>query len=181
MLILFMDLIDNEEDKSKFFGVYQSYRYTMLYVANQVLHDKYLAEDAVQTAFLKIAKNIHKISEVNCPQTKSFVVIIVRNVALTMLKKENTVSKDTIEEDLPDDKDVEGNIIKSERMDCIVRCIKELPLLYRDTLTLRYLHEMHLKEISATLGLSIDLVKTRLKRGKKLLLEELEKVGITYE
>ena len=47
------------------------------------------AEDAVQESFLRMIKNFHKIGEISCPQTKRFVVIIVRNAARNLLVKEN--------------------------------------------------------------------------------------------
>lgn len=48
----------------------------MFYVANQILQDEFLAEDAVHKAFIKIYDSLHKIDENNCRKTRSFLVIV---------------------------------------------------------------------------------------------------------
>ena len=86
-MLIYLSLLDSREDKNKFTQLYNTYRYTMLYTADNILQDKGLAEDAVHDAFLRIAKNLHKTGAVDSPRTKAFVVIIVRNIALTMAKR----------------------------------------------------------------------------------------------
>ena len=46
-MILFLALIDDEEDKEKFVRLYEKYRYFLWYLANERLHDAGLAEDAI--------------------------------------------------------------------------------------------------------------------------------------
>lgn len=70
MIGLFLALIDTEEDKIKFVTLYEKYRKLMFYIANDILKDTDLAEDAVQEAFFRIAKNFKKVGEISCPQTK---------------------------------------------------------------------------------------------------------------
>lgn len=67
----------------------------MLYIADSILHDVHLAEDAVSEAFIKIINNLDKINPKDCYWTRGFVVIIVRNVALDMLRKQKK-SKETM-------------------------------------------------------------------------------------
>lgn len=90
MLISYLALIDSDENKQKFMRLYEQYKDLMYYVANGVLHDEHLAEDAVQEAFLRIARNFSKIGDVPCHQTRNFVVIIVRNVSLNILDTKKT-------------------------------------------------------------------------------------------
>ena len=92
MLSLYLTLIDTEEDKLRFTDLYERYRHLMFYVAQDILKDEHLAEDAVQEAFLRIAKNFHKVGEINCPRTRNFSVIIVRNTAITIAYKRNPVN-----------------------------------------------------------------------------------------
>ena len=51
MILLMM--VDTPEEKRKFVILYENYRYLMLKVAVDILHDYQLAEDAVQEAFGK--------------------------------------------------------------------------------------------------------------------------------
>ena len=45
-------MIDKPEDKNKFEQLYMKYRRQMFYIANQILKDEYLAEDAVHSTLL---------------------------------------------------------------------------------------------------------------------------------
>ena len=87
MLPLYLSMIDTDEDRAKFAALYERYSRLMLYIARQILYDEQLSEDAVQEALLRIARNMHKVGEVSCPQTRNFSVIITRNAALTMKKQ----------------------------------------------------------------------------------------------
>ena len=89
MLNLYLTLIDTDEDKLRFTALDQQYRHLMFYIAREVLCDEHLSEDAVQEAFLRIAKNFHKIGEIPCPKTRNLVVIITKNIAITMVSHNN--------------------------------------------------------------------------------------------
>jgi len=92
MIAIYLSIIDSEQDKNKFEILYTTYRKLMFYVANRILKDQYLAEDAVHQAFIKIIENLDKIEDVHCHKTKSYIVIIVRNNAINMYnrRKRNT-------------------------------------------------------------------------------------------
>ena len=69
-MLAYMSLMDSADDKSKFERVYQSYKGLMFYTANRILNNPQDAEDAVHTAFVKIAENISKIQEAVCPKNE---------------------------------------------------------------------------------------------------------------
>lgn len=58
--MIYLMMIDAEEDKQKFAILYETYRHLMMKVALNVLKDTFLAEDAVHESFIKIAKNMEK-------------------------------------------------------------------------------------------------------------------------
>lgn len=173
MLGLYLSLIDASEDKNKFEELYYTYRKLMFYVAKGILNDRYLAEEALQEAFLRIAKNFHKIGEVKCHQTRNFVVIIVKNVALTMVSKENKLDDDEIIEyiSVPD----EAFEICNYRE--IVAEIGNLSETYRDVLYLRCVCDYSIGDIEGYTGLNRNVVKKRLQRGREILREKLKKEG----
>lgn len=49
-----------DEERSKFEGIYEEYRWLMYYIAYACLHNEHDAEDAVHYAFVKVAENISK-------------------------------------------------------------------------------------------------------------------------
>lgn len=77
-MLIYLQVIETEEDKSKFEDIYREYRGLMYYIAYRRLHHEQDAEDAVHHAFMKIAENITAIDPVS-PKTKQFVVTIVDN------------------------------------------------------------------------------------------------------
>lgn len=73
MITIYLSLIDSENDKIKFQEIYEKYKKQMWYVANDILNDNYLAEDAVHDAFIGIAKNFSKIRSFEPYSIKSYV------------------------------------------------------------------------------------------------------------
>ena len=102
VLQFYLQLLETEEELQKFTQLYETYRKLMHWTAEKILHDEHLAEDAVHEAFLRMIQNFHQIREILCPETRSFVVIIVRNVALNMQKKRKREEKETFREILPE-------------------------------------------------------------------------------
>ena len=63
----------------------------------------------------------------------------------------------------------------------IVERIISLPDIYKDVLYLRLVNEMKIKHISELLRIPPETVKKRIQRGKKILIDQLEKEGVVYE
>ena len=82
MLGIYLAMLDNPEEESKFEVLYKEYRSTMYNHAYGILKDKYLAEDAVHNAFLKLTKNLEKVNEIKCKETRNYLVILVRGAAI---------------------------------------------------------------------------------------------------
>ena len=59
-MIIYLQMIDTPEDRSKFEQIYLEYRGLMFHVANEILHNEQDAEDAVHQAFLNVAENMKK-------------------------------------------------------------------------------------------------------------------------
>lgn len=180
MLGLFLTLIDGENEKAKFIDFYNKYKNLMFYIAKEILNDNYLAEDAVQESFLRIAKNFHKINDVLCPQTRNFTVIITRNVSFTMRKKNNTVIElDTYKDsDLPNPS---SDPFESISVKILTENILKISEEYRDILYLYHLYGYSFKEISGLLSLPVETVKKRAQRARHILKQLLEKEGYYHE
>lgn len=171
-MLIYLSMIETEEEKSKFTRIYEKYRKLMFYVANRILQDDYLSEDAVHQAFLKIIDHLDKISENDCHKTKSYMVIIVRNCAINLYnqrKNHPTVSLDEnpgLAEDRP---------FEIEELDLLTKAVAKLPEIYRDILTLKYVHDLSNGEIAETLNLSEPTVRKRIERAKSRICEIIEK------
>jgi len=173
-MLMYLQMLDTPEEKSKFETLYYTHRRTMLHIAMQILKDHQLAEDAVQEAFIRLVKNFSKIGQVDCPRTRLFVVIIVRNISLTMWTEQQKqivveVPDATTQAEYDLEEDVLGRIAYEE----VMTAIQELPLIYRDILYLQCVEEYKLTEISNLIGIGIETIKKRAQRGRKILLEQL--------
>ena len=47
-MLIFLDMLDTPEEKNCFQIIYETYSHFLWYLADQILHDAHLAEDAVQ-------------------------------------------------------------------------------------------------------------------------------------
>lgn len=156
MLTFYLSLIDTDEGKSKFEIVYHKHRKVMMLEALKYLDEKH-AEDAVHTAFVKIADNIKKIADPADCKTRNFAVIITRNTALDMLKK---LGRET---------ELSENLAQAEEIRLTASPLEKLPKTYRDVLIIHYQYGYSVPETAKLLGLSRDAVYKRIERAKQEL------------
>lgn len=168
-MLIYLAMIDSPDDQAKFERVYNKYRYLMLHVAYKILQNHHDAEDAVHQAFISIIENIDKISEVNSPKTRSYIVIITERKAIDLLR---TIQK---RQTLELNEDIAGVEIPFEMDNPIATAIAKLPAQYREVLLLRYHNGFSAKEISSILNISDSGVRKLIGRAKIALQEEIEK------
>ena len=90
-MVAFLDLIDSDEDKEKFIQLYNKYNRLVYWIAERRVHKHEIAEECVQETFFSIAKNFHKIGEVNGAATRSYVATIAEGFAIKAFRRENKV------------------------------------------------------------------------------------------
>ena len=177
MLGFYLSLIDEPDDKEKFAEIFRSYGNMMFSKAMSVLHNTALAEEAVQESFLKIAKNISKISEPNCSKTAAFIVIIVRNTALDMLKSEHINDTEPLNEAIPDiSSDTLSRIISNDGYNALLNAVNGLDSIYSDVLILKLVYGYDTASISKLMNIPVKTADSRIYRGKKLLMTKLEEL-----
>ena len=90
-MVAFLDLIDSDEDKEKFIQLYNKYNRLVYWIAERRVHKHEIAEECVQETFFSIAKNFHKIGEVNGAATRRYVATIAEGFAIKAFRRENKV------------------------------------------------------------------------------------------
>lgn len=184
MLHFFLAMIDSPEDKRKFEQLYLRYYGQMLRVAQKILQDDHLAEDAVQKTFFQIMKDMGKIGEISSHQTHAYAVIKVRGIALNMLKARRKIIEMPLEELLEDEEAggyIEGEIDDEISKGDLRAVIQQLPPIHRDVLYLMYYEDMAIRDIAKHLNLSENAVKKRLERARDVLRASLTKKGVASE
>lgn len=184
MLSIYLALIDSLSDREKFTAIYNSYRELMFRVAMSVLHNSALAEEAVQESFLKIAKKISYFSEPVCSKSASFIVIIVRNTAIDILRKENPKLSAPFDDAIGSEESLKmpdiGEVIFSGT-EKVSQIISMMDKIYGDALKLKYIYGFNNAEIAEIMGISENNARIRIYRAKLILKKKLEEAGYEIE
>ena len=153
-MIVYLQMIETDEDKSKFEEIYQEYRNLMYYVAYKRMQHEQDAEDVVHHVFVKIAENIKNIEPVS-PKTKD--VFRVRGKHPVVMY---------------DDELKNSPVTENEREDLLTECILKLPEQQRMVIWMKYKQGYSLREIAKALDISLVWAQKIDQRAKKKL-EEL--------
>lgn len=172
-MLLFLIMLDSDEDRSKFVQLYHKYRYFLWYLACERLQDDHLAEDAVQETFLALTHHIDKVGCVESAATRNFLATIVKNKATDLLRKRQKIMEDE-ETSQKQEAEVSGDdllnqYLVQESYKRILRAIRQLDEIYRVVFEYKYLHELSDREIADLLGVTLKVVNVRIFRARKKL------------
>ena len=134
-------------------------------IAQRILRDGGLAEDAVQDAFLKIWKNAHRF-DIEKGQASTWMGVIVRRVALDKRPKVATLTLPELEAPKVDMDYVHPRLRES---------LEELPELHRNALVLMYVYGLSHSELAERMGAPLGTVKSWVRRASAALKEKLER------
>jgi RNA polymerase sigma factor (sigma-70 family) len=150
---------------------------SLVRLARLFVDDRDAAEDIVQEAFLRLARHAGRIDVLD--RAPAYLRSIVLNLArdhnrrgLVSLRHQAAAGR---ERDVSDD--VGDVLARTEEHRRLLEQVRQLPLRQRDCVTLRYLEELSIEQIAATLGVSANSVKTHLRRGMENLARALDARG----
>lgn len=125
MLSALLSMINDETDKELVRSLYEANEQLMYNVAYNILHNRTDAEDAVQDSFVSVINHLEKIREIDCNETRFYLVIVVKNISLNMLKKKQRHPAVDIDEvfDAKSDENTEEEIISKVSSDEIKRAL----------------------------------------------------------
>ncbi len=170
MLVL-LQMMAQADERERLLQLYEQYGNAMLRMAYRYFpKDRATAEDVVQTAWTKIIKNFSRIMQIPCKKQGAYLVMIVRNEAVTQLRRQRDL--------LPLEEELVGEWEDTRGVTDVSAAIRSLPDSYRVVLELRFLEERTAEEIAELLNMRLPAVHTRIHRGKNLLRAKLEEEGI---
>ena len=168
-MIVYLQMIDTPEDRSKFEQLYLEYRGLMFHTANQILHNEQDAEDAVHQAFLSISQHIQNIDQPISSKTRCYVVTITENKAIDQYRHRQKHPTVELQEGLA------GVQVSYDGENLLAACILKLPARYREMILLRYHQGYSVKEAASLMGLSFSAASSLDQRAKRKLKELYEK------
>ena len=148
-MLLFLIMLDSDEDRSKFVQLYHKYRYFLWYLARERLQDDHLAA------------------------TRNFLATIVKNKATDLWRKRQGIMEE--KEASPKQEaevfgeDVLDQYLVKESYERILHAIQKLDEIYRVVFEYKYLHELSDREIADLLGVTPKVVNVRIFRARKKL------------
>lgn len=171
--------IENVKVSNKLEEIYLEYYKDMFVTAYSILHNYHEAEDVVQDVILRIVNNLDKISDIKCKKTRSYLVIIVRNLSFNVYNKRKNITLLEHEEvnRLPNQEEllIEEHMIRLDLSNEISSFLRKLYQPYSDILTLRYYYELDISVIAELLDITENNVSVRLSRAKLALKNIIEK------
>ena len=185
MLMMYLSMLETEEERSLFEQIYYTYRKQMFFVANNILEDEYLAEDALQEAFLGVAKQIKLFRNMADNKLKAYVLTAAKNAAINIGKREQKFQQhqtDFHEDLILQDEDIvfEAQLYR-ETYQFLLSEIAKLSTFQRDILMLRYSHGFNCAQIATALGRKASTVRKELSRARQTLKNRCEKEGLEIE
>jgi RNA polymerase sigma-70 factor (ECF subfamily) len=167
-----------EDGEIKFESLYNRWKKLMLSKAAAILHDRDLAQDAVSEAFIRVYKNLRKLDDVDSGKTAAFLVMIVKNVALTMYQKQSKIiTADITAFDQADSYDLEDTVMAENNMSQLLASIDSLKEDLKAPFLLKYAYDYSLKDISRLLKISESNAAVRIHRAKGRLAKILREEG----
>lgn len=156
------------EEANKLRAIYIRYGKEMQYKALNLLRDPHDAQDVVQRAIEKIARNIHKLDRVESSKTRGYVLFTIQNLAYDVYRERGKI----IEIDIRECDELEsGNFLDDyfERFEEYSRWEQNMDGLknaFVEILTLRYYYEYKVGEIAGILRISANNASKRLARAE---------------
>lgn len=165
-----------QKDQKVFKRLYDDLYEDLVGYAFRYLYDKAYSEDVVQEVFISLWVNAERI-KIN-GSLKMYIYRMVRNRCLNFLKTLNVTDEfGEWEEKLLDEPsaifDMVLNADLEDPYDEMLKNIELLPEKMQKIFRLKYMHNFQYTEIAEILGVSVNTVKTQLKRAKAKLRNSL--------
>ena len=153
------------------------YQVQAVHAAYLIFYDRHLAEDIVQTAFIKVAERIHQFDDER-PFAPWFFRIVV-NDALKLAKKQKRKVSLEEQSDKPTaqlakwltdpDPQPETRVEQMEIREIILKAIQSLPSGQRSVIVMRYFLDMSMAEMSKKTDRPLSTIKWWLRDARKRL------------
>ena len=160
-----------EYKKDTFEQIYNSYSKILYNLIFSYTKNKYDSEDILQDTFITYINKMDKIKDENILY---WLIRVSKNKTINYLKKK---SKEVVNDEIIS-YSYENDNEDKEDTKIVFDLITKLDSKYKDVIVMYYYNDYSIDQISKSLSLSLSCVKMRLKRGKELLKERLEKTNV---
>ena len=168
-------------DEDAFAALYRRRQAGVYRFALQMSGSEALAEDVVQEVFMVLMRDAHKYDPTR-GSLAAYLYGVARNLVLRALQKDRPLvafSDETedaeacVAEGMVSHDDPLGDLTRGETVARVRQAVLALPAHYREVVVLCELHEMSYADAATALGCAVGTVRSRLHRGRAMLIEKL--------
>jgi len=169
------DLLDARRvlagDVAAFEGIVRRWQSRLINLAWRFCHDRTMAEDMAQDAFVKVFQALKTFRGESGFST--WMMAIALNTYRSHLRKREPAFVGALTNEQLQPAGADPSALDAlqlrERDEALRQLVHTLPPRYRDPIVLYYFNEMNLSETAKTLGMPAGTLKARLSRGRALL------------
>ena len=154
-------------DRDLYAVIIERYKNKLLRYATNLIHDEDRASHIVQDSLAKAYINLNGFNTKK--KFSSWIYRIVHNEAMNVIKKYQKEVPILDDFDFESDEDITKDFEQKETAAHVEKCLKSIPLIYSEPLSLFYLDEKSYEEISDILRIPMGTVAIRMSRAKKLM------------
>jgi len=172
------DLVERARggERAAFGFLYRRHQAYVYRFARAMTGSTALAEDIVQEVFLALMRDLERY-DANRAGLRAYLFGIARNLARYKARSvRRLISLDQVEE-VSEFVDPAAALSTNQESRRLRECLAGLPARYREVIILCDLQELDYAATAAVLSVPIGTVRSRLHRGRQLLLERLQRRG----
>ena len=147
--------------------IIDKYQKKLVRYVNNLIKNEDKSIDVVQESFIKAYINLNSFNIEK--KFSSWIYRIAHNQAINLAKKYQKETPLLEDWDFKSDDDIEKDFEEKETIEKVEKCLKNIPLLYSEPLSLYYIDEKSYEEISDILRIPMGTVATRINRAKKIM------------
>jgi RNA polymerase sigma-70 factor (ECF subfamily) len=161
-------------DERAFTALYRRRQAGIYRFALQMSGSAAIAEEVTQEAFLVLIRWPERYDPAR-GLLASFLYGVARNYVLRLLDGQREGGPLDEEDAPPVAATVLGDLARAEQIDSVRQAVLSLPVKYREAVVLCDLQEQSYEDAAAALGCAVGTVRSRLHRGRALLMEKLSR------
>lgn len=158
-------------------SIVKRYRTFMLHLAESILRDPHLAEDAVQEALISINNNQKRLGALDSPKTKNYIFTITKHQAIAFYKKSKkdvTFSDPEVFRYIEGEQDIKAFTDQYGYGSVILSALEKLTEDERALICLYYGEGYRYREIAKLLETSEQVLRKRMQRIRKKMRAALQ-------
>lgn len=179
MVFVFINAIENKEERDLATDLYKKYRNVIYNIGKKFFyHNHDDAEDVVSATVERICNNISQFKGLNEEGTRVMINIYGKSVATDLYRKRNFIKFEELDDSFAAEERVEDTFVKESDYQKILEIVEGLEPQFADVCKLKFFSGLHDKEIAAALGITHRAVRNRLSRSRQMIAQKLKETGI---